>query len=75
MKIPAQYAKFLTAVAGQVLLYLQYTYGSGNQWVTLATAAAAALGVLAVPNAPKTPAPAPPPAQPSNVTVTKPPPA
>jgi hypothetical protein len=61
---PGRYAKFLTALAGQALVYAQYTYGSGNKWVTLATAAAAALGVLAVPNTPaKAPAlpPLPPP--------------
>lgn len=49
----SQYAKFLTAIAGQALVYAQYTYGAGNKWVTLATAAAAALGVFAVPNAPR----------------------
>ena len=51
--IPARYAKFLTAVAGQGLTFAQYEYGGGNKWVTLATAAAGALGVYAVPNAPK----------------------
>ena len=54
-----QYAKFFTALAGQGLVYAQYEYGSGNKWVTLATAAAAALGVYAVPNTPKAPAPPP----------------
>ena len=62
MKIPAQYAKFLTALAGQVVVYLQWKYGaSGAQWLPIVLGAAAALGVYAVPNAPKAPAvPAPP---------------
>ena len=62
MKLPAQYAKFLTAVAGNVVVYLQWKYGaSGAQWLPIVLGAAAALGVYAVPNAPKAPAvPAPP---------------
>jgi len=62
MKLPAQYAKFLTALAGQVVVYLQWKYGaSGAQWLPIVLGAAAALGVYAVPNAPKAPAvPAPP---------------
>jgi hypothetical protein len=63
--LPGRYAKFLTALAGQALVYAQYTWGAGNKWVTAATALAAALGVLAVPNTPaKAPAlpPLPPPA-------------
>ena len=62
MNIPAQYAKFLTALAGQVIVYLQWKYGaSGAQWLPIVLGAAAALGVYAVPNAPKAPAvPAPP---------------
>ena len=62
MKIPAQYAKFLTALAGQVIVYLQWKYGaSGAEWLPIVLGAAAALGVYAVPNAPKAPAvPAPP---------------
>jgi hypothetical protein len=72
MKIPAQYAKFLTAIAGQVVVYLQWKYGaSGATWLPIVLAAAAALGVYAIPNAPKPQAPAP--AQPSNVTVSQPP--
>ena len=55
LKIPGQYAKFLTAIAGQALVYAQATYGTDNKWVQIATAAAAALAVFAVPN---TPAPA-----------------
>ena len=76
MKLPAQYAKFLTAVAGQVVVYLQWKYGaSGAEWLPIVLAAAAALGVYAVPNAPKA---TPPPSHPVHhpgVTVTKPPPA
>jgi hypothetical protein len=53
--LPGRYAKFLTALAGQALVYAQYTYGAGNKWVTAATALAAALGVLAVPNTPAPP--------------------
>ena len=56
--LPARYAKFITAVVGQGLVFAQYEYGAGNKWVTLATACAGALGVLAVPNAPKAAAPA-----------------
>ena len=65
IKFPAQYAKFITAIVGQALTYVQWEYGSSNKWVTLATAAAAALGVYAVPNASKPPPP-------SNLTVTSP---
>jgi hypothetical protein len=50
-----RYAKFLTAIAGQALVYAQVTYGTGNRWVQLATAAAAALAVYAVPNKPVSP--------------------
>jgi len=58
VKLPGQYAKFLTAVAGQAVVYLQWKYGaSGAEWLPIVLAAAAALGVYAVPN---TPAPAPP---------------
>jgi len=62
MKIPGQYAKFLTAIAGQAIVYLQWEYGSSNtKWLPIVLAAAAALGVYAVPNTPKPPpAPAPP---------------
>jgi hypothetical protein len=48
--LPGRYAKFLTAVAGNALVYADITYGATNRWVELATAAAVALGVLAVPN-------------------------
>ena len=57
--LPGRYAKFLTALAGNALVFASATYGSTNKWVELATAAAVALGVLAVPNTP-TPPPAPP---------------
>jgi hypothetical protein len=63
MKIPAQYAKFLTALAGQVIVYLQWKYGaSGAQWLPIVLAVASALGVWAVPNAPKPAPPVTPPA-------------
>ena len=69
--MPAQYAKFLTAIAGQVVVYLEWKYGAASTtWLPIVLAAAAALGVYAVPNA----APPAPPA-PSNVTVTPAPPA
>jgi hypothetical protein len=59
LQIPAQYAKFLTALAGQVVVYLQWKYGaSGAQWLPIVLGAAAALGVYAVPNAPRPAAPA-----------------
>ena len=62
--LPGRYAKFLTALVGNTLVYATITYGSTNKWVEIATAAAAALGVLAVPNttvlAPGVLAPAPP---------------
>jgi len=75
MNIPAgQYAKFLTAIAGNVLVYLQWKYGaSGATWLPIVLAAASALGVYAIPNAPK-PAPPAEVKPPSNVTVTPAPP-
>ena len=62
MKLPAQYAKFLTAIVGNVVVYLQWKYGaSDTTWLPVVLGAAAALGVYAVPNAPAPPpAPAPP---------------
>ena len=75
MKIPGQYAKFLTAIAGQAVVYLQWKYGaSGAEWLPIVLAAAAALGVYAVPNAPKTAPPAAP-ATPPNAATTPAPPA
>ena len=70
--LPGRYAKFLTALAGNALVYADITYGATNRWVELATAAAVALGVLAVPNSPgKAPAlvTLPPTPPPSNVSV------
>ena len=73
MKLPAQYAKFLTAIVGNVVVYLQWKYGaSDTTWLPVVLGAAAALGVYAVPNAA---APAPPPAPPSAPTAVTPPPA
>ena len=75
MKMPAQYAKFLAAIAGNVVVYLEWKYGSsGTQWLPIVLGAAAALGVYAVPNASAAPPPAAP-VPPSNVTVTPAPPA
>jgi hypothetical protein len=54
-----RYSKFATAVAGQALVYAQFTYGADNRWVQLATAAAAAIAVYAVPNAAKVSPPSP----------------
>ena len=68
---PGRYAKFLTALAGNALVFASVTYGSTNRWVELATAAAAAFGVLAVPNtaaAPQPPAVIPVPVPPAGVT-------
>ena len=73
MKLPAQYAKFLAAIVGNVVVYLQWKYGaSDTMWLPVVLGAAAALGVYAVPNAapPAPPVPVPPP---SNVTITPPP--
>lgn len=63
-KLPGQYAKFLTVLAGQALLYFQ-TFGWEWDIKPAATMAAVALAVLAVPNTPK-PTPLPP-AQPPPV--------
>jgi hypothetical protein len=72
--LPGRYAKFLTALAGNALVYADITYGATNKWVELATAAAVALGVLAVPNSPaKAPALITlPPADPAEKTLTPP---
>jgi hypothetical protein len=75
MKLPAQYAKFLAAIVGNVVVYLQWKYGaSDTMWLPVVLGAAAALGVYAVPNA-APPAPAVPAPVPSNVTITPAPPA
>jgi hypothetical protein len=55
VKLPGQYAKFITAALGQVLVYLQI-YGWAWHIKPAAVMAAIALGVLAVPNTPKAPA-------------------
>jgi hypothetical protein len=69
MKITAaQYAKAIAGVVGLGIQFAQWKYGTGNEWVIAAVAAASALGIYAIPNAPK-----PAPAQPSNVTITRPP--
>ena len=49
----AQYAKFITALAGQGLTVAVALYGAGNKWVAVAIAVASALGVYAVPNGSK----------------------
>jgi hypothetical protein len=55
VKIPGQYAKFITVLLGQALLYCQ-TFGWEWNIKPAATMAAVALAVLAVPNTPKRPA-------------------
>jgi hypothetical protein len=67
MKLPAQYAKFFTALIGEAIAYVQL-YGLTWHVEPALVMAGAALAVLGVPNAPK-PAPAAVPAQPSNVTI------
>ena len=57
IKLPGQYAKFITAALGQVLVYLQI-YGWAWHIKEAAVMAAVALGVLGIPNTPK-PVPAP----------------
>lgn len=56
--LPAQYAKFITSLAGLLIVYLQM-YGASWHLVPAVTAIGAALGVLGVPNAPKPVRPAP----------------
>lgn len=56
LKIPAQYAKFLTSLVGLAVVYLQ-SYGATWHLVPAITGIAAALGVFGVPNAPKPQAP------------------
>lgn len=55
-KVPARYAKFITAVVGDAILYVQL-YGTTWHLDAFLVMAGAALGVLGVPNAP---APVPP---------------
>ena len=66
--LPGRYAKFITVLLGQVLVYFQ-TFGWEWDIKPAATMAGVALAVLAVPNTPKAAAPAV--VQPS-VTVTPP---
>lgn len=73
LTLPGQYAKFLTATAGQALVYL-YTYGWAWHVKEAALLAAVALGVLGIPNTPK-PAPVAPDVVPPSGTVTVLPPA
>jgi hypothetical protein len=61
-KLPAQYAKFITALAAAVITYLQL-YGTTWHLQAALIGAAGALAVLGVPNAPR-PATAPPPPAP-----------
>ena len=49
MKIPGQYAKFLTAIAGQAVVYLQWKYGAtGAQWLQAFKKIIEAPGMLAL---------------------------
>lgn len=68
--LPGRYAKFITALAGNALVFADTTYAANNRWVEVFTAAAVALGVLAVPNTPAPPAALPelPPAYPGTTT-------
>ena len=65
---PGRYAKFITVLLGQVLLYFQ-TFGWEWNIKPAATMAAVALAVLAVPNTPK---PVPPVVTQPSLTVTPP---
>lgn len=56
MKIPAQYAKFIAALLGEAIAYVQL-YGTTWHLEPALVMAGAALAVLGVPNAPP-PAPA-----------------
>lgn len=65
--LPAQYAKFITALAGEAIAYVQL-YGAVWHLEPALVMLGAALAVLGVPNAPAPVAPVPA-APPSNVTV------
>src|SRR5216684_3836489 len=83
--LPGQYAKFLTALIGEAIGYLQL-YGTTWHLQAALVMAGAALAVLGVPNIPKpltaakppgvfaVPPPSPAQPLPGNVTVTSPPP-
>src|SRR5689334_20108981 len=68
--LPGQYAKFITALAGNAVAYLT-VYGGTWHLQPALVLLGAALAVLGVPNAAPPPAPAPA-KQPSNVTITPP---
>src|SRR5690349_1176760 len=74
INIPGQYAKFITALAGEAIAYVQL-YGTTWHLEPALVMLGAALAVLGVPN---TAPPAPPPpvtrTAPGNVTITPPPP-
>ena len=70
--IPAQYAKFITALAAAAVSYLT-VYGATWHLQAALVMAGGALAVLGVPNAPAPAATVTAP-QPSNVTVVQPPP-
>ena len=53
MNLPAQYAKFIAAVIGEAIAYVQL-YGTTWHLEPALVMAGAALAVLGVPNAPKT---------------------
>ena len=72
IKLPGQYAKFITVLLGQVLVYFQ-TFGWVWDIKPAATMAGVALAVLAVPNTPKAAAVVPVRAPAGNVTITSPP--
>jgi hypothetical protein len=56
--LPAQYAKFIASLVGNLLVYLQL-YGPAWHLVPAVTAIAVSLGVAGVPNTKPAPAPLP----------------
>ena len=68
--LPARYAKFITAAAGEAIAYIQL-YGTTWHLDAALVMAGTALAVLGVPNAPK---PAPLPVLAPSVSMTPPPP-
>jgi hypothetical protein len=70
INLPGQYAKFITAVLGEAIAYMQL-YGTTWHLQAALVMAGAALAVLGVPNA-APPAPPLPAKPPSNVTITPP---
>jgi hypothetical protein len=71
LKLPGQYAKFITALGGNALVYL-YTYGWAWHIKEAAILAAVALGVYGIPNTPKPAAVLPVVPPTGNVTITPP---